>query len=64
LQIIKSKVFVDESVELDGKHSSHAFTNCILEYHGGDITFDRTQMNGCRHVFYSHARQPCTIFKT
>ena len=58
MEQIHNKLFADESVELDGKHFTRCtFTNCILEYHGGDIMFDRTAMKGCRHVFYGNARQ-------
>ena len=56
--IFTDAVFVDESVELDDKQFIRCvFINCILECRGGDIVFDRSEMKGCRHVFYGRARQ-------
>ncbi len=58
MQIIEDKVFSGESVELDDKHFIDCkFIDCILKYHGREVGFDRTQMNGCRHVFFGRARR-------
>ncbi len=58
MEIIEGEVFSGESVELDDKHFINCkFIDCILEYHGREVGFDRTQMNGCRHVFYGRARR-------
>ena len=58
MELIQNESFSDESVELDAKHFINCtFTNCILNYHGGEVVFDRTQMNGCRHVFFGLARR-------
>ncbi len=58
MEIVEGEIFANENVELDGKHFIKcSFNNCILEYHGGEVAFDRTQMNGCRHVFYGRARR-------
>ncbi len=56
--IIESETFTGESIELDDKQFIDCtFTNCVLEYHGGEVIFDRTQLDRCRHVFYGRARQ-------
>ena len=55
---IEGMHFSGESVELDGNHFINCtFSNCILEYRGGPVAFDRTQMDGCRHVFFGRARR-------
>ena len=58
METIEGKTFANESVELDGKHFIRCiFNDCILEYRGGQVGFDRVQMNGCRHVFFGRARR-------
>ena len=58
MELIRDQTFNAESVELDGKHFILCtFTDCILEYHGGDLVFDRTEMSRCRHVFFGRVRQ-------
>jgi len=48
MEIIEGETFSGESVELDDKHLINGrFIDCILEYHGGEVRFDRTHMNGC-----------------
>lgn len=45
-------------MELDDKHFINCkFIDCILEYHGREVGFDRTHMNGRRHVFNGRARR-------
>ncbi len=42
----------------DDKHFIHCtFENCIVEYHGGEIVFELSNMRNCRHVFYGRARR-------
>ena len=56
--LISNRYFQDETVELDGCHFvSCTFSNCILEYHGGEVIFDRASMQSCRHVFFGRARR-------
>jgi hypothetical protein len=56
VEIVDGDFLVNQSVELDGKQFVNcSFLNCILEYHGGEIAFDRTKMNGCWHVFFGRS---------
>lgn len=56
--VIIDILFESETVQIDGKRFvSCSFVNCTLEYHGGNVVFDRTRMNGCTHLFFGHARQ-------
>ncbi len=58
IEIIEGESFLNESVELDDKHFIHCtFENCIVEYHGGEIVFELSNMRNCRHVFYGRARR-------
>lgn len=57
MDIVSNLIIQNESVDLDGKHFIDCtLLNCILEYSGGDIIFERTRIRGCRHVFYGRAR--------
>ena len=57
MEIIEGQTFVGESLVLDDKHFSDCkLISCILEYHGGDVVFERTHISACRHVFYGRAR--------
>ncbi len=45
-------------MELDRKSFVQCtFINCVLNYHGYEVSFDRTEMRGCRHVFFGRARR-------
>ncbi len=45
------------SVSIDDTHFVDCtFVDCILEYSGRPISFERTVMRGCRYVFFGSAR--------
>ena len=46
-----------ESLTIDGKHFVDCLLiDCILEYSGEPVSFERTLMRGCRYVFHGNAR--------
>ena len=58
MTLVEGLTITEESVELDGKHFVRCtLINCVLQYAGGEVAFDRTEMKGCRHVFYGRARR-------
>ncbi len=58
MDIIGSRIIEGECVQLDDKHFVDCtLINCILEYRGHNVVFERTIMRGCRHVFYGRARR-------
>ncbi len=60
MQTINGRIIRGESLEIDDKHFIDCtLVDCILEYSGGDVTFERTSIRGCRHIFYGRAR--CTL---
>jgi hypothetical protein len=55
---IFSQVIENETIEIDGKRFVDCvLSNCVLEYSGGPVIFDRTRMRGCRYVFFGEARR-------
>jgi hypothetical protein len=58
VQTVNRLTIQGESVEIDSKHFVDCtLVDCVLEYSGGDVIFERTEMRGCRHVFFGRARQ-------
>ncbi len=56
--LIERQMFRNEVVELDGIHFVECtFVECIFEYYGGDVTFERSEMRGCCHVNYGRGGQ-------
>ncbi len=58
LKAVVGLTIENESVEIDDKHFIDCtLVNCILEYSGRAVAFERTHMRGCRHVFFGQARR-------
>ena len=58
MESIIGQTIENESVAIDDKHFIDCtFINCVLEYSGRQVEFERTFMRGCRHVFYGRARR-------
>ena len=52
-------------MRLDGKHFRDCvFTNCELEYSGGDVILERTSIHACKHILYGYARQTANYMRT
>ena len=65
MTLIQGITFRDEPVGLDGKHFQDCtFTDCTLEYSGGDLVLERVTMRGCRHVLFGYARQTAIYMRT
>ena len=57
MELIQNLILEGELVTIDDKHFVDCtFIDCILEYRGQAVSFERTQMSGCRYVFFGHAR--------
>ena len=57
MEVVSGLTIRDEAFALDGKHIIDCtLVNCVLEYSGGEVVLERTQLRGCRHVFYGQAR--------
>ena len=57
LEVVSGLTIEGEAFALDGKHIIDCtLVNCVLEYSGGEVVLERTQLRGCRHVFYGQAR--------
>ncbi|MGI4830052.1 MAG: hypothetical protein ACRYFU_17910 [Janthinobacterium lividum] len=58
MQIVQQRTMRDEAIRLDGKHFIDCtFIHCTLEYSGGDVALERTNMHGCKHLLFGYARQ-------
>ena len=58
MRVLQDLILRNEMVTLDDTHFiACTFIDCILQYSGGDVIFDRTEMRSCQHVFYGRARQ-------
>ncbi len=58
MEIVDGRTIKGECLQLDDKHFINCMlVNCVLEYRGHPVIFDRTIMRGCRHVFYGQARR-------
>ena len=55
---LERQTFQNEVVELDGTHFVDCtFLNCIFEYRGGGVEFERPVMQGSCQVFYGRESQ-------
>lgn len=60
MEVITGRHIEGELVELDGRHFVDCILcNCVLEYGGGDVILERTQIRSCQHAFFGRAR--CTV---
>ena len=57
METIRNRTIRGESVLVDGKiFIDCELVDCLLEYSGGPIVFERTNLSGCRYVFFGPAR--------
>jgi hypothetical protein len=57
VEIVVGKTLESVSVVIDGTTFIDCkMIDCILEYSGGPVAFERTTMRGCRYVFFGQAR--------
>ena len=57
MEIVRGKTLDSVSVVIDETtFVDCTLVDCILEYSGGPVAFKRTQMRGCRYVFFGQAR--------
>lgn len=58
METIEGRTIQGESLTIDGKHFIDCtIIDCVLEYRGDPVNFERTYMRGCRHVFFGRARR-------
>ena len=57
MKTVQGQLFEEEVLNIDDTHYVDCtLTNCQLRYSGHPVAFERTRLNGCRYVFYGHAR--------
>jgi hypothetical protein len=58
MEVVQGQVIQGQSVEIDHKtFIDCTLINCILNYSGEPVTFQRTRFQGCRYVFFGLARR-------
>ena len=58
VQTVQDMTFEDEVLTIDNTlYSRCVLIHCTLEYSGGPVGFEYTQMRDCRYVFYGEARR-------
>jgi hypothetical protein len=58
LKTIQDTTIRGERLRIDDKTFVNCIlANCILEYSGGPVSFERTHLRGCSYVFYGRARR-------
>lgn len=58
MQTVQNRTFEGEILSIDDTlYSDCVLINCTLEYSGGPVAFERTQMRGCQYVFFGRARR-------
>ncbi len=57
METIRDEVIQDSRFSLDDKSFVNcSLEGCVLEYSGGNVSFDRTVFRGCKYVFFGRAR--------
>ena len=60
METIRDLALHSGSLQIDDKRFIDcSFTNCVLEYSGRPVLFERTHLRGCRYVFFGPAK--CTL---
>lgn len=58
MQNVQNRTIEGEVLTIDDTlYSDCVLINCTLEYSGGPVAFERTQMRGCQYVFFGRARR-------
>ena len=57
MEIITDQYIIGQRVKMDGKHFQDCvLLECTLEYAGGEMILERTQITRCNHLFRGSAR--------
>ena len=65
MEVIHGQTVEDEVLNIDGKHLIDCtLIGCVLKYSGKDVIFERTSLQGCKHIFYGKARQTVHYLQT
>ncbi len=57
MEVIEDREIRGESLTIDDKNFVRCtLVECILEYSGRPVVFDRTHLRRCRYVFFGKAR--------
>ena len=58
METVQDMTFENEILTIDNTlYSRCVLIHCTLEYSGGPVAFEHTQMRGCRYVFFGEARR-------
>jgi len=56
LETIENRTLLRQTVSIDETHFKNCkLLECTLEYHGGQIIFEETELRACRYVFLGSA---------
>jgi hypothetical protein len=57
VEIVQGRTLQSVAVVIDGTtFVDCTMIDCTLEYSGGPVAFERTQMRACRYVFFGQAK--------
>ena len=57
MQLVEGQTIQGESLDIDNKYFIDCtLEDCILEYSGRPVTFERTHLRRCRYVFHGLAK--------
>ena len=60
MEMVHGKTLHNGSLLIDDRtFVDCTFVNCVLEYSGRPVHFERTHLRGCRYVFFGEAK--CTV---
>ena len=58
METITGMTIQGECLSIDGKTFVDCLlVDCVLEYSGGPVSFERTNMRSCRYTFFGRARR-------
>lgn len=58
MHTIQNQTIEGEKLRIDDtRYSDCLLIDCTLEYSGGPVAFERTQVRNCQYVFFGQARR-------
>ncbi len=58
MNVLWNTTFENETVVIDGKHLIDCtLLNCSLDYSGGSVILERTELRGCHYIFRDQAQR-------
>jgi len=64
LELVANRTLVGQIVSIDETHFKNCrLLDCTLEYSGGPLVFEETELRGCRYVFLGSAGMTLELMK-